>query len=527
MDEIPLIIFEDDHLLVINKPPGISTHSPDNLTTVGLYEWLSNRLEKWKNLGIHQRLDKDTSGVLVFSKTQTAKKALALQFENHLVKKRYLMLSHKFHDNKEILVESDIVKIQGQYIAKSLKQNPAKTKFRFITKLNNFYLIEAIPLTGKTHQIRIHASRSGFPVLGDNLYNGMTFHRLCLHAQSIEFNHPISNKLLKFEAPVDFFEPPYITLRKAFINQNKTNAYRILHGQADNYPGVFIDVLNNILLIQSELTISEIKKELVHELQQYTNASVILYKKLVKNPRSLDTDTTHPESITGKLENSHVIAKENGVHYNLCFNKGYSFGLFLDQRENRNRILTGYISKDFHIPAGKTQSVLNLFAYTCGFSLCAALAGFKTTSVDLSATYLEWGKSNFKLNNIDTSNHEFIKGDVFVWLKKFEKLNRKFSLIIIDPPTFSSSKSSGTFRAERDYPTLIASSINLLDRNGILLLCSNTSKIPHKSFYKMAIESANKSGRKIIKEFIAHAGPDFPYSKHESASFKSIWLQLN
>ena len=88
-----LILFEDDHLLVVNKPSGINTHKPDRFAPDGIHEWLPKREARWRTLSILQRLDKDTSGVIVFGKTREANQSLSRQFEQHKVEKIYLLLS--------------------------------------------------------------------------------------------------------------------------------------------------------------------------------------------------------------------------------------------------------------------------------------------------------------------------------------------------------------------------------------------------------------------------------------------------
>ena len=146
-------------------------------------------------------------------------------------------------------------------------------------------------------------------------------------------------------------------------------------------------------------------------------------------------------------------------------------GLFLDQRENRKRILHNRIVPGFPVfsesPAG--AGVLNVFSYTCGFSVCAAKAGTTTVSLDLSQKNLDWGRENFRLNNIDPEEHDFIYGDAFDWLKRLVRRGRLFDLIILDPPTFSRSKKTGTFQVVRDYGTLVELALPLLRRGGMLL----------------------------------------------------------
>src|SRR3984957_5370116 len=123
----------------------------------------------------------------------------------------------------------------------------------------------------------------------------------------------------------------------------------------------------------------------------------------------------------------------------LSFTEGYSVGLFLDQRDNRRRFLANHVAADFPLfPGGAAGAeVLYTFAYPCGFSVCAAKSGARTTSLDLSKKYLDWGKRNFALNGLETSAHDFIFGDAFDWMRRLAKKNRRFDAIILDPPTFS------------------------------------------------------------------------------------------
>ena len=96
-----------------------------------------------------------------------------------------------------------------------------------------------------------------------------------------------------------------------------------------------------------------------------------------------------------------------------------------------------------------------LFAYTCGFSVCAAQAGARVTSLDLSKKYLDWGKPNFEINGLDPSQHDFIFGDAFEWFRRLSKKGRSYEVILLDPPTFSRSKERGVFQAEKNYGDLV------------------------------------------------------------------------
>jgi 23S rRNA (cytosine1962-C5)-methyltransferase len=157
-----------------------------------------------------------------------------------------------------------------------------------------------------------------------------------------------------------------------------------------------------------------------------------------------------PAHAGGAAAPEHFTIRENGVRYELGFGEGYSVGLFLDQRDNRRRLWVSHVAAGFELSPEPGRELLNVFAYTCGFSVCAALAGARTTSVDLSKRYLDWGKRNFQLNGLDPAAHDFIYGDAFDWLARLQKKGRTFDMIALDPPTFSRSKEQGTFQIERD-----------------------------------------------------------------------------
>src|SRR5437588_11255508 len=102
-ERLPLIVFEDDHLLVINKPAGMNTHAPSPFAGEGIYDWLRHREPRWAKLSIIHRLDKETSGVIVFGKSALANKSLTEQFTNRLVQKKYLVLTDRAMKRDELV----------------------------------------------------------------------------------------------------------------------------------------------------------------------------------------------------------------------------------------------------------------------------------------------------------------------------------------------------------------------------------------------------------------------------------------
>src|SRR3954453_20927752 len=160
----------------------MNTHAPSPFAGEGIYDWLRHREPRWAELAIIHRLDKETSGVLVFGKTSLANRSLTEQFSKREVRKRYLLLTDREVTAKQLNIRSALVRVGEKYQSRPIHAGAeiAETHFQPIEWSGDKMLIAAEPLTGKTHQIRVHAADRGFPVLGDELYGGGTYPRLCL-----------------------------------------------------------------------------------------------------------------------------------------------------------------------------------------------------------------------------------------------------------------------------------------------------------------------------------------------------------
>src|SRR6266850_6522064 len=146
----PLICFEDDHLLVINKPPGVNTHAPSPFAGEGVYEWLRHRDPRWATLAIIHRLDKETSGVMVFGKTPLANRSLTEQFTARNVHKKYLLLTDKPVPAKEFTVKSTLLRLGEKYASRPGGEM-AETRFTPIVDakhaISGLKMVRAEPLT--------------------------------------------------------------------------------------------------------------------------------------------------------------------------------------------------------------------------------------------------------------------------------------------------------------------------------------------------------------------------------------------
>jgi 23S rRNA (cytosine1962-C5)-methyltransferase len=620
----PCVIFEDEHLLVVHKPAGWNTHAPGPHAGEGIYDWLRHREPRWATLAILHRLDKETSGVLVFGKTPASNRSLTEQFTEHRVRKKYLLLTDRPVPQREFTVKTALVRMGEKYASRPPHAGAeiAETKFRSSrgneaqiqignsdksrardgsrcrkSEIGNqlepphvgcYAVVEAEPLTGKTHQIRVHAAESGFPVLGDTLYGGTPAARVFLHAAEISFAHPATGQPVTFHAPANFDTDPRLALRAAlfsFENQNSqapsnvgqafqsriaglgdfsafaarqsaaparqrpvaklgtgkfrepadknvcsTNAFRVIHGASDGWAGWYVERLGKFLLSQSEQPLRAEQREELARLAKIFSSGGAYHKILSRQVRRTTAAEASPQPVWGEAAPERFEIRENGVRFELGFNEGYSTGLFLDQRDNRRRFLTGHVAAGFPLLKPQTPDpnpeILNVFAYTCGFSVCAARAGAKTTSLDLSKKYLEWGRRNFALNGLDPAAHDFIYGDAFDWLRRLAKKGRAFDAVALDPPTFSQSKEHGVFRAEKDFGKLVAAALPLVKPGGVLFASTNATDWPSEKFLADVEKAIHSSRRKILQRHYIPQPPDFPISRAEPAYLKTVWLRI-
>jgi len=552
------VIFEDEHLLVVHKPAGWNTHAPSPFAGEGIYDWLRHREPRWSSLAILHRLDKETSGVLVFGKTPLSNRSLTEQLTARRIRKKYLLLTDRAVPKKEFTVKTALARIGEKYASRPGGEM-AETQFRSrrgneaqIINRNEleppyvgcYKIVEVAPLTGRTHQIRVHAAESGFPILGDTLYGGTPAMRVFLHAAEISFTHPATGKPVTCSAPADFDAALRLDLRSAIIETDATNAFRVIHGASDGWPGWFVEKLGDFLLSQSETPLSAGQNEEMSRLAGIFSARGAYHKILSRQIQRSTTTEASPRLVLGKAAPERFEILENSIRYELSFNEGNSVGLFLDQRDNRRRLLTSHIAADFPLRVGQASrlspsfsqeirdrrdacpTMLNCFAYTCGFSVCAAKGGARTTSLDLSKKYLEWGRRNFALNGLDPAAHDFIYGDAFDWLRRLAKKSRAFDAIVLDPPTFSQSKEHGTFRAEKNYGKLVTAALPVLKPGGILFASTNAAGWPPEEFLADVEAAIRAAQRKILQRHYVPQPPDFPVSRAEPAYLKTVWLRI-
>ncbi|MBN1188750.1 MAG: RluA family pseudouridine synthase [Dehalococcoidales bacterium] len=217
-EDIPVrILYEDEDLLVVDKPPGLTVHPAAGHRSHTLVNALLAHLKdvasgENERPGIVHRLDKDTSGLILVARNTAAHMNLAEQFKKHAITKVYIALVHGRLTPEEGIIEADIGRDprDRKRMAVVSRGREARTEYKVLRYIQNYTLVEVRPRTGRTHQIRVHLAAIGFPVAGDATYGARSpfLNRQFLHACKLRFRLPSSGEWKEFvsELPADLSE---------------------------------------------------------------------------------------------------------------------------------------------------------------------------------------------------------------------------------------------------------------------------------------------------------------------------------
>jgi 23S rRNA pseudouridine1911/1915/1917 synthase len=210
-EAMPLnILYEDDDLIVVDKPAGLTVHPapghPGHTLVNALLSHLPHLADSGDALrpGIVHRLDKDTSGVMLVAKNSQAQADLSAQFKSHTVSKSYIVLVRGHLTPENGIIEADIGRDPShrQRMAVVSKGREARTEYQVIRYIRDYTLLEVRPRTGRTHQIRVHLAAIGFPVVGDKIYGVKSpfLGRQFLHASRLGFRLPATGEYVEFKS---------------------------------------------------------------------------------------------------------------------------------------------------------------------------------------------------------------------------------------------------------------------------------------------------------------------------------------
>lgn len=309
--------------------------------------------------------------------------------------------------------------------------------------------------------------------------------------------------------------------RKALENDPNTTAYRLVNADGDGIPGLTLDCFDGVLVasLYTELEAAT-ETALIETIAELLAPRAVYLKRRPREARHLANtarDQLAPElPVYGEaLETLTVL--EHGVKYLIRPGGDLSVGLFLDMRDTRAWLR----------PRVREKTVLNAFAYTCGFGLVSRLGrASRVVNLDLSRRVLDWGTENYALNNLEAERPDFISGDVFDWLDRFARKQERFDIVILDPPSFSTAKGS-RFSAAADYDKLAALASRIVAPGGMLLACCNHAKLPRRTFARMLTDGVKDAGRKArVIASLKQSDLDYPVPDDLEGSLKVIVLEF-
>ncbi len=292
---------------------------------------------------------------------------------------------------------------------------------------------------------------------------------------------------------------------------------RLVHGESDGLPGLIVDRYSKVLVMQLGSAGPERWRETLADILQELLAPVCIYERSDSDGRELEGLPKRTGIVRGSLPET-VEVLENGLRFAVDVASGQKTGYYLDQRDNR--CFTGSLASG--------RDVLNCFCYTGGFSLHALRGGAKSVlSIDSSQEALELAQRNVALNGLESGHAEWQCADVFAALRKLRDQNRKFDLIVLDPPKFAPTAAFAE-KASRAYKDINLLGFKLLRPGGLLFTYSCSGGISDDLFQKIIAGAALDAGvdAQIVKKL--HAAADHPVllSFPEGAYLKGLVLRV-
>ncbi len=292
-----------------------------------------------------------------------------------------------------------------------------------------------------------------------------------------------------------------------WLDFGDTTVARLVNAEGDGLPGLTVDRYGEFLMVQYYTSAWEGYLPLLATALQEVYAPQGIYSKYrPQETRKLAAGKSSrpPQGrlLAGQAAPTDLTVRENGLLYRIDLVKDLHTGLFHDQRKNR---------LEFRRLAAGCR-VLNLFAYTGAFSVAAAAGGaVQVTSVDAAGRYLDWACENFRLNEITPEGHEFITGDCFVELDRLAKAGRSFDVILMDPPSFSTTRKS-RFSTSGGTADLVQKSLRLLTPGGLLVTSSNLQKMSLEAYLKELRKGSLAVGRQLQVTSVSGQADDFPFT---------------
>ncbi|MBP2833523.1 class I SAM-dependent methyltransferase [Aquimarina sp. U1-2] len=335
---------------------------------------------------------------------------------------------------------------------------------------------------------------------------------------------PIRIKLIQFKNPAKINDQWFANkidnaynLRKPLL-ETDTNSYRLLFGENDGFPGFIADVYDSVLVIKlySHIWFPYLNSILSYLLKVSQCSTMVLRLSRLLQSNGNIYNLKDGSILFGKLQNEAVIFREHGVLFSANVIKGHKTGYFLDHRHNRKRV--GELSYD--------KTVLDVFSYAGGFSVHALYNGAtEVLSLDISRQALDMAVKNASLNH-HKGKHHTITVDAFEGLQNLIDDQKKFDVVVIDPPSFA-KRESEISKALKSYAKLARLGSKLVNNQGILVLASCSSRVLAKDFFEICEENISSMGRTYMILEKTYHDIDHPVNFAEGAYLKCAYYCLD
>jgi|CXWL01.1.fsa_nt_gi 23S rRNA (cytosine1962-C5)-methyltransferase len=552
-------LFEDELFLAVEKPAGLDVGGQEGQT--GIIEILAGMRGKREKFFVVNRLSRYESGVLLLGKTAEAADFVRSGLRAQRVDQEFVAVVIGRMKERRMVVEAGskgvrtkpetklapaprrgdrsrrvvpkagtrpIVRGDGENITTLLQieQGERRTLLRCHTSASN------------THELRAQLRSVRLRLVGDNVHDPSPKRQLneatCLHLAKLTFHHPGLRTRVGVTSPAPDFSAALgggfdvervlraaLARRLPILIDKQTDSLRLITGPLEGLRGINAEIFGNVVILYV-LDEKSDDRNLLARIGKWYNSALdaksVYAKPFVKDRIGAAEKNAErlrsPKPLLGRTASEQIEIRERNLKYLIRPYDGFSVGLFLDHRENRARIHD----------AAKGADVLNLFAYTCGFSAAAAVGGAKsTTSVDVSVKNLEWGKANFALNHVELADHTFIRSDAMDYLQRARRQEKAFDLIVIDPPSFAHGRGSKKdFSIANDLPELIAAAVEVLRPGGGMMVSTNFRKLSLRDLKELVRKG---SGRRRGKVVDAPSLPlDFAIDRDHA---KTIFLQFD
>jgi len=291
-----------------------------------------------------------------------------------------------------------------------------------------------------------------------------------------------------------------LQLRRALFDDETTNAYRLFNAESDGLPGLVIDRYADYLVVQFLSAGSQYWADVITKILAQLFPDCSIFERSDADVRQKEGLTPQKKVLRGNPPPPLLEIRENSLRFFVDLVDGHKTGFYLDQRENR--VLLGKMSEG--------KEVLNCFSYSGGFGVYALAGGAHTvTQVDMSAPALETARQNVLLNNLNPERAEHVNSDVFKLLRVYRKAQRRFDMVVLDPPKFAFTAKDLT-RASRGYKDINRLAFHLLRPGGYLFTFSCSGLMKRSLFQKIVADAALEAGSEAQIVYQLNQSADHP-----------------